>query len=876
MAPRRFILIIALLFLAVAGSANVASQPVRPGPRLQSSQLAALEPAGCPPEGCAAGQRLSYRLSFEIGSYAPATEPNVAVCFYAPSDWLDSQYAPQLSGAGAVTGQAYAPYPANTCPHDPAPPAGYAVQAGAEGAMNTFFFTDSLDIRFRIARGAVTPGSLLARVFQRDGAGVWTRSLQLFTPQVTILPPAGTVYLGASPTACGGSPCYLNSTGDEPGGVGTGLKDAVDAADPAGGAVTIQVDGTIPLKSQMVELNRAVRLVGAGQAGFTVQPGAACSPSAALLRFSAGGSLEYLNLDDGTCQDAGNRPLVIIDSAQPVAILNSTLSGGSDAIRVSGAGAGAVRAEFNRISGNSRYALFWDNTSAADLDMLANNLDGNRAGSAVECSAGAPAPAANRRVNHNYWGSTVPGAESHCNLQQSKRLGAPVAPNPDRPGVLAQRVTVTDQVQHAFGQAVSFVRSGGSNFDLYLVDHGNSFPASLPFYENAVSPLPCSHPYDVFLAGQAPAGTTLDLSFSYAADAACVAAVEMSTFCEQTGAPQNYPLYWLDPAGQVTVGWNTTGQAPNGPGAAGAAGQTTSCNLNDHSIKVSLDTSGRPGLDADLGYTPFLVGMPILKSFMPFASDQTVSLFWTTVSEPNVSGFRMLRSLNANGPFEPVSDLIPRRGSATSGMTYSFADGGRTNGITNYYRLQIEMSGGGTTLSQVVSIMPNIATITPTWTAAPTLTPWPTITPYSFPTSIFSYPTRAFPTTSFGQTDVPAGPYPGPTSLFSLTQTQQVALLTPSATATPRSAYPAPQGSDSPETAQTITPTGTPLAGARSGTPTPTPTRTPQVTLSRAQQIRGASQYISLVMGILASALLLGGLTWLMFGRRRKDDDQKE
>jgi hypothetical protein len=59
-----------------------------------------------------------------------------------------------------------------------------------------------------------------------------------------------------------------------------------------------------------------------------------------------------------------------------------------------------------------------------------------------------------------------------------------------------------------------------------------------------------------------------------------------------------------------------------------------------------------------------------------------------------------------------------------------------------------------------------------------------------------------------------------------------------------------------------------PTAG--DSTLTPTASRTAAPTLSREEQIRGASRFISLVLGLLISGVVVGGLTWMLF-RRRED-----
>jgi hypothetical protein len=834
--------------------------------------LTPLAPTGCPAGGCAAGQRLSYRLDLEVGAYTPAATPNVKVCVYIPTPWLDPGSV-QLDTTGGITGAGYSA--SGNCAEDPAPPAGYSLAADGAAALNDFYFSDTLNLSFRIARTASSSGSVLMRLFEQNG-GVWTRTAQVFTNQMPVVPRTTTVYVAADASGCGGQqPCYLNSSGDQAGALGTGMRDALDALDETQSGLRLVVLGTVGLKSTPLTINKSVSIEGSGDATLTAS-GSTCSAAAEMLRFTAGGALRGLNLNDGSCSAANNRPLVVVDSPADVLIESNDLTGGADAIRVTGSQAGSVTVRYNQIRGNSGYALYWDNSSNAALTLVANNLDGNRSGDPVECAAGASAAVSNRQANHNYWGGQAPGSGTHCAAQSGKQLGAPVQALTGAPGLDARRVTVTTSKTYAFNNQIAYARSGGSDFDLYVVNHGASFPDAQPFPALGPMPMPCGNTWDVFLASAAPADAVLDLSLRYDRSAACIAAVETSSYCEQSTAPQNYPLWWIDPLNSVTSGWDTTGQKPAGTSAGGANGQATSCDMTAHEIKVSVDTSGRPDLVNDLNYTPLLVGIPIPATWQAFASDRTVTLLWTTTHEPDITGFTVLRSQTAGGPFEPVSDLIARKGSATGPGSYSYVDGGRTNGVTSYYVLRVTRADGGILLSNVISIASNIPTLTYTPTVTPTRTPTATLTLFRLPSTAAPLPTRAFtatralataartatptfgrgtPSLTFGRgTPSPTlpGGYPPPDGD-----------LTP--LATQPDGYPGPAVSETAatgEAAQTATPEpGTP-------TVTETPSRTPAPTLSRAEQIRGASRYISLVMGLLISATVVAGLTWLLFRRR--------
>jgi hypothetical protein len=299
----------------------------------------------------------------------------------------------------------------------------------------------------------------------------------MFTTQPQVVSSAATAYVASAPAACVSSPCYLNSAGDGPNGVGTGLRDAVEAAQPGG---TIVILGSALIKNSAVLIDQPVELVGIDGGGtIALEAGATCSGNVALLKFSNGGSLRGLKVNANGCSGSGGRQLVAVSSSQAVLIEANTLENGTDAIYVKG-NAGELTVRFNQISGNSAHALDWDDApSAAGMTLVANNIGG-----AVECAAGGSGANASRLADHNFWGSAnAPDpAATHCSIAAGKQLGAPIALAANGAGVAAQIVTVGQAKTAAFGGLISYKRTGGAaDFGMYIVNHGNHLPGSIPF-----------------------------------------------------------------------------------------------------------------------------------------------------------------------------------------------------------------------------------------------------------------------------------------------------------------------------------------------------------------------------------------------------------
>jgi hypothetical protein len=860
----RWMILIALMTLLAGFTPEQAAAAGLKAPARQGTTLALVSPTACPSGGCAAGQRMNLRFDFELSIYSPTTDPNIKVCFYAPNTWNLVVDAPDTL-TGELTGKTYNKITGlpNNCSEDTAQPTGYALIAAYSAFINETTFSDSVPLVFRFRSDATGSGRVVARLFENSGSG-FSRTQQSTTATLSIAARSASAYTASDAATCGSnSPCYLNSADDLDNGVGTGLRDAVEAS-PDG--ATIYILGSYKVKSKAVAIDRQMTISGINNSSISNPGVTSCSQPMLSLRGAV--TLSNLIITDGTCPSPG-RTLVEVNSDENVVIQSNDLTNGDNAIFIQDK-AGAVTILFNNITGNTGYAVYVAGQVAGGaLNVIANNLNGNRSGAAIECSGTASAVVTNRKANHNYWGTSAPSSDTtHCNMTSGKRLGLAIAEKSSASGVNAQLVTVPDTKKYAFDNQIAFRHNGGADFPLYIIDHGYMPGSSAPFTTAAGgdSPSPCSDYWDVFLPdGVTPSGT-LELSFKYDKTSACMAAINSNQYCDQTATPGKYPLYWYDPATNATKWWDPTGARPEN--LSSGDGQSTTCNISSSEIQVALDSSGRPNLTGDLNYTPFMVGVPILKSFLPLASSQNITVTWTTNNEPDVSGFYVLRSLDGVN-FSPISDLISRRGSALVGVTYpaySFVDSGRVNGVTYYYRLQVVRTDSKSFYSSVYSIAANIATITPTFTIAPTLTPRPTSTPIPtripvrFPTPV---PTRTF-------TRIPGGPtstafiFKTPTPFgadtatidpnSTLDPTLESIILTQEAN--PATSETAILTAPAQETA-TTSPQGTEIAFLATGTLAPTPSETifPEAT----QEVTGPS-WPSLIIGLLVGLAVTGGI----------------
>jgi len=782
---RRFFPLLVIVLLFFSGTGLVLSKAK------QVTALELLSPAGCPLDGCAAGQRLNMRLSFPVEPVFTSSE-NVMICVTSsggsdnPSLIPFTDYATgSISPKGLVSNVIYSPV--ENCGGNTFTNENLVVSVQA---LHTASVADQLNLALRLNKLAVQNGSIRFHVLEKDSAGVWSEkssaslAINLVPSQVL------NAYVAADSGACSlNSPCFINSGDDLPGGLGTGLKDALDAL-PNGSLsspVTINILGTYPIKSNEVLINRPFFVLQGTGTSVLTAAGSTCS--APMLGITSQVTVQKLSINDGECATV-SRNLLRVNSSQPVTIQNNTLQQGAHAILYED-NSGNLLVQFNHITNNIGFAIRRTGlTGSGTLTAVANNILNNAGSTQVDC--GAPAKGL---VDHNFWGPGLSPAtaSANCAFSPGSQLGAAILAQ--QAGVSGQLVQVTTSGMSLFGSALNIRRTAGEDYWLYVVDHGQGSETNVPFIGYGTEPItPCSSFYDIFL-GSTPSGESdLVAAFKYNLNSSCQAAIESQTYCGQPDNPQNYPLWWFDPKNSVTDKWDKVGEAPQGSGAGGASGQMVQCDLTQKTITMTLDVSGRPNLAQDLNRTPFIVGLPLPlgvqlteEGFTGTYKVNQTDLTWSTVSENNVGGFHILRSENSAGPFFRISGLIPAVGNPFLGGIYTYTDTTVQFGKTYYYKLEVVNSEGLTlqlfgpvTILSATKTPPPTLTLPPThplppsrtgsvtltFTRTNTRTSTPTRTPY-----VYRSPTSRYLTNTPVVVRTATSRFPTPTRLVTGTQT---------------------------------------------------------------------------------------------------------
>jgi hypothetical protein len=803
-------LMLAVILLGLAGLIPMHSGQAG---TLQSASLVLVSPAGCPAGGCAAGQRLNFKLDLNVSIFNPALSPNLQVCIFTPVNWSVTGGI-EISPKGLTSNRDYTP----SITKCSSAPSGYYPAGGAIATLLAGTFGDSLEFSFRLGNTASSPGSVLVQIFEGVAADPWTKTSEALSA-LSVIPQSATTFVADNATACGAnSPCYLNSKDDLADGIGTGLKDAVDASiSPA----TITILGSYPIKKNQVLVNKP-HILKSGSTNRITYFGTVCTEP--MLRVTAGATLSGLSIDDGNCSSS-SRDLVVIKAADPITIENSDLEHGANAIRVEAGNTAALTVRNNHISGNTGYAILLDGSNTGVLTALTNNLYGNRAGAQVECNGPAKGT-----LNHNFWGENLLSSQgaSHCTVSDVKRLGAPILRNaPSNPGVQVQLVTVGTTLTYAFNNAIGYRRSGtGSDFGLYIVNHGQGGSTNIPYTASQTgNPNPCSNFWDVFLADStAPASpATLDLFFKYDLTASCVATVESTQYCGQTANPAVYPLWWFD---MTSASWKPTG---------GTGGRPPVCLTTTKELQLTIDSSSaRPGF-GDLSRQAFVAALPSQPASVSLTmtsqpGDTQVTIGWVSTNEISLAGYYLQRSTSSTTGFVDISPLLPRLGIGTAGATYSYTNTGLTNNTTYYYQLRVLGLDGKSISVGSTTVMPFPATATPSFT--------PTDTPV--------YPTSTPTLTS---------PFQTVTNTRSVTATSLTRSVTVSVT--PNSAYPAPTTQEA-STALAETRAARTEIAQLSATPTPTPEPPPSENASP----------LTIVLAVMAAGSLVGGAIYLIHEQR--------
>jgi len=689
------------------------------------AELNLLSPVMCPSSGCAAGQRLNFQLSFSVKPET-TTQTNTLICVTTTADgntetgvqaWADYSSG-YISTTGIDSGLLY------TIGDQSAVCA--SLNKPTESLLTSVYTThptssdDQLNLALRIAKDANLDGFVKFYVYEYSlTESKWnlSDSAELV---LTVKPITTTAFVADAASLCSTlSPCFINSGDDLPGGLGTGLKDAVDALPPTS---AIRILSTYNIKSEQVLIDKFQTIEGFSSGTITYS-GLVCTEP--MLSITNGATVRNLEINDGLCSGT-SRDLLVIDSATPVTIEQNNLQNGNIAVTIKD-NLGDVLIRFNHITDNLNYAVKrLSGTSAGKVTLVANNIFDNNYIYQIDCQS-------KGSVDHNYWGPDLnpQNYALNCSFNAGKHLGAPILTS-DR-GVYAALVNVTTTKKYLFSDKIAVKHDVGANYDLYVVNHGNGSAINVPFIDQGTEAITaCNNFYDVFLADGALPSDLL-LSFKYDLNSSCVSVIESADYCGQSNAAL-YPLWWFDPANNVTDKWDRVGESPKGSGAAGATGQVATCNLDNNEISVSIDSSGRPNFADDLHYTPFVVGIPLpygvqLTSFTADFSSPDVELNWVTSRENQVSGFHILRSDTQSGTYYRISSLIPAVGNAYIGGIYAYTDTNVSFTKNYFYKLEV-VDTKGLTLETYGPLSVFTATATPTVTLTHTPTNTRTQTPF--------------------------------------------------------------------------------------------------------------------------------------------------
>jgi hypothetical protein len=117
--------------------------------------------------------------------------------------------------------------------------------------------------------------------------------------------------------------------------------------------------------------------------------------------------------------------------------------------------------------------------------------------------------------------------------------------------------------------------------------------------------------------------------------------------------------------------------------------------MDNNTINVTIDTTGRPGISGDLLFTPFVTGLPLsgvtVSEFTGEYINSRTYLKWTTSNERNIKEFRIYRSDTRTGSYTLIASGIDAIGYAGSQSTinYTYTDTKVTSLRDYYYKLEV-------------------------------------------------------------------------------------------------------------------------------------------------------------------------------------------
>jgi len=315
-----------------------------------------IAPNSCPDGGCAAGQRLNFTVEFTVDVSSDLNSAEKVICVYAPTEgnsggspWAEPGSI-EIIPTGKLSSITYDLDNSTINNYCAASiDTGETFLAGASAVLTTGT-TDQLDFNLNINSSTTYNGDLTVRFVQpkldltpEDDPATHIASFEI--AELT-----STVYAADTPEDCSAhSPCFVNTLEDGPHGLGTALRDAVEAVDTG---ATIRVLGDYPIKNNTVLIDKNIILSGYADSSLTYS-GSSCSLP--MLSVITGSTIQNLNLDDGTCTST-SRTLIQVNSALDVQIKHNTLMQGKYGVEVRN-NTGDIHIAFNEILENDNYGI---------------------------------------------------------------------------------------------------------------------------------------------------------------------------------------------------------------------------------------------------------------------------------------------------------------------------------------------------------------------------------------------------------------------------------------------------------------------------------------------------------------------------------------
>ena len=191
-----FGLVLVIAFLGVSASQ---------AQTIQATTLSLISPSTCPSAGCAAGQTVDLRATYDLPILDPRCDQNMLVCLYTPTNWAAESFRIDL--LGAVTGASYQPTAANCASVAGFRFIGWSIRnysCRRSGRSVEPWFPDRTNRDDQV----VPPNYAFTKKMPRRYGSKLTR----VSPRFRSLPTSAAVYAANDAAACGGfSPCYLNS-----------------------------------------------------------------------------------------------------------------------------------------------------------------------------------------------------------------------------------------------------------------------------------------------------------------------------------------------------------------------------------------------------------------------------------------------------------------------------------------------------------------------------------------------------------------------------------------------------------------------------------------------------------------------------------------